>query len=137
MDARQEIDDLPDCEWYVLDRNTNIGFVEYGFAAERMQAIANVFPAFFFLVAALVCLTTMTRMVDEQRNNMGVCKALGYGKGTIAAKYLFYALSASLLGSLLGVIIGMQFSRRSSLTHTIPSTMCPRCIRRCMPIWQA
>lgn len=96
-------------EWYVLDRNTNIGFVEYGFAAERMQAIANVFPAFFFLVAALVCLTTMTRMVDEQRNNMGVCKALGYGKGTIAAKYLFYALSASLLGSLLGVIIGMQF----------------------------
>ena len=109
LDARQEIDDLPDCEWYVLDRNTNIGFVEYGFAAERMQAIANVFPAFFFLVAALVCLTTMTRMVDEQRNNMGVCKALGYGKGTIAAKYLFYALSASLLGSLLGVIIGMQF----------------------------
>jgi len=63
----------------VLDRNTNVGFVEYGFAAERMQAIANVFPAFFFLVAALVCLTTMTRMVDEQRNNMGVCKALGYG----------------------------------------------------------
>lgn len=109
LDARQEIDDLPDCEWYVLDRNTNVGFVEYGFAAERMQAIANVFPAFFFLVAALVCLTTMTRMVDEQRNNMGVCKALGYGKGTIAAKYLFYALSASLLGSLLGVVFGMQF----------------------------
>ena len=109
LDARQEIDDLPDCEWYVLDRNTNVGFVEYGFAAERMQAIANVFPAFFFLVAALVCLTTMTRMVDEQRNNMGVCKALGYGKGVIAAKYLFYALSASLLGSLVGVVIGMQF----------------------------
>lgn len=109
LDARQEIGDLPDCEWYVLDRNTNVGFVEYGFAAERMQAIANVFPAFFFLVAALVCLTTMTRMVDEQRNNMGVCKALGYGKGVIAAKYLFYALSASLLGSLVGVVIGMQF----------------------------
>ena len=108
LQARQDIADLPDCEWYVLDRNMNTGFVEYGFAADRMQAIANVFPAFFFLVAALVCLTTMTRMVDEQRNNMGIAKALGYTKRTIVSKYLFYALSASLLGSILGVIIGMQ-----------------------------
>ena len=88
--------------------NTNVGFVEYSFSADRMQAIANVFPAFFFLVAALVCLTTMTRMVDEQRNNMGVCKALGYGKAVIAGKYLIYALTASLLGSVIGVALGMQ-----------------------------
>lgn len=108
LEARQDVADLPTLEWYVLDRNTNVGFVEYGFAADRMQAIGNVFPAFFFLVAALVCLTTMTRMVDEQRGNMGVCKALGYGKPVIASKYLVYALSASLLGSIVGVVVGMQ-----------------------------
>lgn len=108
LEARQDVADLPTLEWYVLDRETNVGFVEYGFAADRMQAIGNVFPAFFFLVAALVCLTTMTRMVDEQRGNMGVCKALGYGKPVIASKYLIYALSASLLGSIVGVIVGMQ-----------------------------
>jgi len=108
LEARQDVADLPELKWYVLDRNTNVGFVEYSFSADRMQAIANVFPAFFFLVAALVCLTTMTRMVDEQRNNMGVCKALGYGKAVIAGKYLIYALTASLLGSVIGVALGMQ-----------------------------
>lgn len=104
--AKAEIDAIKKPEWYVLDRNANSGFVEYDQAAERMNAIARVFPVFFFLIAALVCLTTMTRMVDEQRTYIGTMKALGYGRGSIAFKYLFYAASASILGSIAGLLIG-------------------------------
>lgn len=105
-EAQVEIDAVKKPEWYVLDRNANSGFVEYDQAADRMNAIARVFPVFFFLIAALVCLTTMTRMVDEQRTYIGTIKALGYGRGPIAFKYLFYAASASVLGSIAGLAIG-------------------------------
>ncbi len=107
-DARAELNDLEMPEWYVLDRNSIQSYVEYGMDSERIGAIGKVFPAIFFLVAALVSLTTMTRMVEEERTLIGTMKALGYGKGAIASKYLLYALSASLLGSLLGVAVGSQ-----------------------------
>ncbi|TCT16257.1 putative ABC transport system permease protein [Natranaerovirga pectinivora] len=94
--------------WIVLDRDTNPGFVDYGQAADKMDALAQVFPVIFFLVAALVSLTTMTRLVDEQRTYIGVFKALGFSNMYIASKYFLYALIASLSGSLLGVIIGFK-----------------------------
>ncbi len=105
-DARKEIDDL-DPEWIVLDRNSHYSYKDYEACADRMDGIASVFPVFFFLVAALVCMTTMTRMVDEQRNEMGTLKALGYSRRQIAAKYLIYAGSASIIGSIIGCAIGM------------------------------
>lgn len=107
-DAQKTLDDLDEPEWYVLDRNSIQSYVEYGMDAERIGAIGKVFPAIFFLVAALVSLTTMTRMVEEERTLIGTMKALGYGKWGIASKYILYALSASLLGSLLGVVIGSR-----------------------------
>ena len=78
----------------------------YGENADRMRSIGEVFPFLFFLVAALISLTTMTRMVEEQRIQIGTMKALGYGKLAIAKKYIFYALSATLGGSIVGVLIG-------------------------------
>ena len=105
-DAEAEIADIEYPEWYVLDRNTVASYVEYGMNAERVGKIGQVFPAIFFLVAALVALTTMTRMVEEERTQIGTLKALGYSQAAIAAKYLIYALSASLIGSILGVLVG-------------------------------
>ena len=106
--AKKEVNKIEKPVWYVLDRNSNPGFVDYGNAADRMAAIAQVFPVFFFLIAALVCLTTMTRMVDEERTLIGTFKALGYSKLSIAFKFLLYALSASILGSIIGASIGFK-----------------------------
>ncbi len=105
-DAQLEIDKM-EGKWIVLDRNSHYSYRDYGACADRMDGIAKVFPVFFFLVAALVCMTTMTRMVDEQRNEMGTLKALGYSKLQIASKYIIYALVASILGSILGCSLGM------------------------------
>ncbi len=113
-DAEQEIADaestlaaLEDPSWYVLDRANGVqSYVEYSSDADRIGSVGRVFPAIFFLVAALVSLTSMTRMVEERRTQIGTLKALGYGKGAIAAKYLLYALSASLIGSILGAALG-------------------------------
>ncbi|MCD7880591.1 MAG: FtsX-like permease family protein [Clostridiales bacterium] len=112
-DARQEIedaqaegDDIDTAEWYILDRTDNTGFASYEQDAERMGKLATLFPTVFFLVAALVCLTTMTRMVDEQRVQIGGLKALGYSNGDIARKYVGYGLIASLAGSAIGLILG-------------------------------
>lgn len=105
-DAQLEIDKM-EGKWIVLDRDSHYSYRDYGACADRMDGIAKVFPVFFFLVAALVCMTTMTRMVDEQRNEMGTLKALGYSKLQIASKYLIYALIASILGSILGCSLGM------------------------------
>lgn len=104
--AQLEIDKM-EGKWIVLDRNSHYSYRDYGACADRMDGIAKVFPVFFFLVAALVCMTTMTRMVDEQRNEMGTLKALGYSKLQIASKYIIYALIASILGSILGCSLGM------------------------------
>lgn len=105
-DAKRAIRDIAHCTWYVLDRNTNVGYVSYQQDAERMGNLSAVFPLIFFLVAALVCLTTMTRMVEEQRVEIGGMKALGYGKWAISIKYVGYGLLASLSGGLAGLALG-------------------------------
>lgn len=107
-DAREALAELKEPEWYVLDRGSIQTYVEYEQDAMRIDAIGKVFPAIFFLVAALVCLTTMTRMVEENRTQVGTLKALGYGKTAIAGKYIGYAFSASLLGGLGGLILGQK-----------------------------
>lgn len=107
-DARQELADLEEPKWYVLSRDYIASYVDYGQNAERIGAIGKVFPVIFFLVAALVCLTTMTRMVEEERTQIGTMKALGYGRGDIAGKYILYALLSSLLGSLFGLVAGQK-----------------------------
>ena len=105
-DAEEQVSQIKSGEWYVLDRSSTVSFVTFEQYADRMDAIARVFPVFFFLVAALVATTTMTRMVDENRLQLGTLKALGYSNAKIAGKYLFYALSASVLGSIVGMVIG-------------------------------
>ena len=105
-DAEKEIADIEEPEWYVYDRSTLSENTGYGENADRMRAIGKVFPVLFFLVAALIALTCMTRMVEEQRVAIGTLKALGYKKRDIISKYLNYALLATVLGSVIGVLIG-------------------------------
>ena len=105
-DARQELADLEKPDTYVLTRDENIGYACYESDSSIIEGIAGVFPVFFFLVAALVCMTTMARMVEEQRTQIGVLKALGYGKGSIMGKYLFYSGSAALIGCITGFLVG-------------------------------
>ena len=107
-DAKAAVRDIEQAEWYVWDRSDNTSYSSYDSNAEKIGNIAKVFPVFFFLVAALVALTTMTRMVEEERLQIGTLKALGYTPGQIAAKYIFYALLASLLGSVAGMMVGMK-----------------------------
>lgn len=107
-EAQAELEDVTLPEYYVLDRTTNPGYAEFSDNADRIAAISQVFPIFFFLIAALVSLTTMTRMVDEQRTHIGTLKALGYSNWDISKKFLVYASAASLLGSLFGLIIGFH-----------------------------
>ncbi len=104
--ARTELADIGEPDHYVLTRNTNIGYACYESDSNIVAAIANVFPVFFFLVAALVCMTTMSRMIEEQRTQIGVLKALGYGDTAIMGKYLFYAGSAAVLGAAAGCLGG-------------------------------
>lgn len=106
--AKEEAISGGDWQWYVLDRNSHYSFRDYKSSADRMDAIAVVFPVFFILVAALVCLTTMTRMVDEQRGLVGTYKALGYGKTVIAMKFVLYSLIASVTGGILGCAAGLK-----------------------------
>lgn len=105
-EAEDEIKKIEKPEWYVLNRDKQYSAAEYGGCADSIDALAGIFPVFFVLVAALVALTTMTRMVDEQRINIGTMKALGYTSGMIAKKYIVYAMSASAIGSILGLAIG-------------------------------
>lgn len=107
-DVREEIENIERPDTYVLGRNTNIGYVCLESDADIVNGIANVFPIFFFLVAALVCITTMNRMVEEQRTQIGVLKALGYDEGAIMGKYLFYSGSAALIGSVGGFFLGIR-----------------------------
>lgn len=106
-EAQAEIDKIENPQWYVQDRSSALTEYDgYGDNADRMRAIGQVFPAVFFLVAALISLTAMTRMVEEQRIQIGTLKALGYSKLSIAGKYIAYALTATLGGSVLGVLFG-------------------------------
>ncbi len=105
-DARRKVADIESCEWYLFSRSYNPGYTGYGQDAERMANLASVFPVIFFLVAALVCLTTMTRMVEEQRVQIGSLKAMGYSGLAISRKYLLYGLLPSLTGGVFGLVIG-------------------------------
>ena len=110
-DAQAEVDDIAtmDADVYALDLKKNIGAESFRSDAGRIDQIAQVFPLLFFLVAALVSLTTMTRMVDEERVLIGTFKALGYSNGRIASKYLVYAMIASGVGSIVGIVLLSQF----------------------------
>ncbi|MBO6282825.1 MAG: ABC transporter permease, partial [Pseudobutyrivibrio sp.] len=105
-DARGKIDDIEEASTYLLGRDSNVGYVCFESDSTIVGAIANVFPIFFFLVAALVCMTTMNRMVEDQRTQIGVLKALGYSSGSIMGKFVAYSGSASLIGATLGFIAG-------------------------------
>lgn len=105
-EAEREIQKIENAKWYIYDRDDLNDYSGYGENADRMRAIGKVFPVLFFLVAALISLTTMTRMVEEQRTQIGTMKALGYDRGSIAAKYLGYAFLATVLGCIVGVLFG-------------------------------
>ena len=104
--GQKELDAMATCEWYVLGRDTNSGFVSYSQDAERVDNLSSIFPVIFFVVAALACLTTMTRMVEEQRTQIGSLKALGFSRLAISQKYIGYAFVASLVGGLIGLGVG-------------------------------
>ena len=110
-DAKKEIDDLEKPEWYILDLDSNVGYYSFSQDSERIDKLAKVFPLLFYIVAVLVSLTTMTRMVEEERGEIGTLKSLGYNDNQILFKYIIYCLLATTIGSVLGVIIG---------TNTIP-----------------
>ncbi len=107
-DAREEIAKIEEPDTYVLGRDTNIGYVCFESDSSIVEGIANVFPVFFFMVAALVCMTTMNRMVEEQRTQIGVLRALGYGEAKIMGKYLFYSGSAAVTGCVAGYFLGIH-----------------------------
>ncbi|MBQ8599657.1 MAG: FtsX-like permease family protein [Oscillospiraceae bacterium] len=129
-DAEEELADLEVPEWYVWDREDFGGYASFRDDMMKVDAIAAVFPVFFILVAALVCLTTMSRMVEEERTQIGTMKALGYGKGAIVSKYLIYSISASILGCVLGLSVGFQLFPTIVIgvyrtMYTIPDPMTP------------
>lgn len=106
-DAKEKLKDLKRASTYLLTRDENTGYACFESDTSIVAAVSVVFPVFFFLVAALVCMTTMKRMVDEERTQIGVLKAMGYGRFQIMSKYLFYSGSAALLGSLIGYGLGV------------------------------
>ena len=105
-DARKSLDEMTEAEVYILDRNTNQGYLAVNNNSDIVSGVSRVFPVFFLLVAALVCITTLTRMVDEERTQIGILKALGYSNRRIINKYLVYTGSAAVVGCGLGVVIG-------------------------------
>lgn len=106
LDAADLIEQMTQSSLFILDRNSNIGYNSLDSASDIVQGVARVFPAFFLLVAALVCITTMTRMIEEERTQIGTLKALGYSNGAIISKYLIYAGSGAVVGCGLGVFVG-------------------------------
>ena len=105
-DAEKQIKNMDNADTYVLGRDTNIGYVCFESDTEVVDSIAGVFPVFFFLVAALVCMTTMTRMIDDERTQVGIMKALGYSSSAIMSKFLLYSGSATLFGCIVGIGLG-------------------------------
>lgn len=124
--AREKLDHLPELDYYIFDRTDNPGYSEYKDNAARMQAIAGIFPVFFFFIAILISLTTMTRMVDEEREYIGTMKALGYRNNEIIIKFITYAFLATIIGAILGLMLGYQlfprliFNAYSSLYNIPP-----------------
>ncbi|MDP4178373.1 MAG: FtsX-like permease family protein [Bacillota bacterium] len=127
---KDKLKDIKKPDWYVLGRSQNVGYESYRQDSNRIDNIGKAFPFIFFLVAALVSLTTMTRMVQEKRTEIGTLKALGYSRGAIVAHYLIYSLTASLVGSILGISIGFKLfppiimNAYGSL-YTVPDSVTP------------
>lgn len=124
-EQKEKLKNIPKPKWYIQDRTDNPGYIDFKNDALRVDAIAKVFPVFFLLVAALVCLNTMTRMVEEERGQIGIFKALGYGNIKIVSSYLIYVFIATLFGSILGLLIGFNVLPRIiydaySFTYTLP-----------------
>ncbi len=107
-DAQEELDNLYEPEWYVFTRDDNPGYSSFSQNADRLNAVAGVFPLFFLLVAVLVCVTTMTRLIDEKRTEIGTLKALGYSNKNIIGEFVIYSLTAAVLGSAIGIILGIS-----------------------------
>lgn len=105
-DARAEVDDIEAAQWYIQTRDSNAGYTSVESDASSIEAIGLVFPVVFIIVAVLIALTTITRMVEEERSLIGTYKSLGYSRHTILMKYLMYALGASLIGGILGGVCG-------------------------------
>ncbi len=129
-DAQKEISDIEKPTWYINTRDDSPGYTEFGQNADRIDAIAKVFPVFFLLVAALVSLTTLTRMIEEQRMQIGTLKALGYSKIAIVSKYFFYANCASLIGAILGLTVGFRLFpwviyTAYGIMYNLPSVITP------------
>ena len=109
LEAKEDLKKIERPEWYVLDREQNVGYASYVQDTDRVSSLAEVFPVVFFLVAALISLTSMNRMVEEERVEIGTLKALGYSKRQISSKYLIYAILATVIGGIIGLIIGFKF----------------------------
>ncbi len=129
-DAQKEIDEIEPPEWLVMDRSKNFGVVSFENDAARIDAIASFFPFIFFLVAALVALTTMTRMVEEERMLIGTFKALGYSRARITSKYLIYAALAAGIGSVIGIAVLSQvlpwvIMEAYSIVYYVPRSAMP------------
>ncbi len=106
-EAQKKVDDLSSPKWYIFNRDDNPGFSTFSQNADRLDAVASVFPLFFLLVAVLVCVTTMTRLIEEKRTEIGTFKALGYSNRSIVMKFIIYSLVAALCGGIIGVFIGI------------------------------
>lgn len=129
-EAGKKLEEIKKPKWYITDRNNNPGYSSYSEDTNRVDAVARIFPVFFFIVAAFVCLTTMTRMVEEQRTQIGTLKALGYGNLSIAGKYLIYAATASIAGSMAGLGVGLKLfpyviTNAYSMLYRLPPTIMP------------
>lgn len=129
-DAEVALSELGVPSWYITDRRDNVSFNSYRGNSDKINAIAKVFPVFFFFVAALVALTTMTRMVEEERTQMGTLKALGYSDSIIMAYYMVYSILASAIGSFVGAAIGFQslpkvIAGAYSMLYDVPATITP------------
>ena len=129
-DGESQLREIEEGEWYVFSREDNVGFSSYDSNADKIAAIASVFPVFFFLVAALVALTSMTRLVEEERQQIGTLKALGYSPAAIASKYMIYAAIATAAGCVVGVAAGMQvfptiIINAYAIMYDIPHTLTP------------
>ena len=128
LEAKEDLNDIEKPEWFVLDRNQNVGYASYVQDTDRVASLAEVFPIVFFLVAALISLTSMSRMVEEQRVQIGTLKALGYSKRQIASKYLIYASLATIIGGMIGLFIGFKFLPKViadmyGMVYTVPEVI--------------
>lgn len=128
IDAKEDVEDIENPEWYILDRNQNTGYASYIQDTESINNLSIVFPIVFFAIAALVSLTSMTRMVEEERQELGTLKALGYNKFHIMLKYLIYSSLATIIGGVIGIFIGIQLIPRIVLDmygmmYTLPDSV--------------